>query len=58
MNVLGDVIEAIMRNLQAANKKPDAPALAVDAPVLLRPWTAILAKNKGTWAEKHESGTG
>ena len=61
MTVLGDVLEAIFRSLEAANRTPDAaPSAAPDSASsgvkLKRPWVDQLVVNKTKWAAKNEAG--
>ncbi len=53
MNVLGDVLEAIIRSMEVAANSKRAND---EEPLLKRPWTDLLASNKAKWADKHESG--
>ena len=63
MTVLGDVLEAIFRSLEAANRTPGSEsagqphhASAAAAKKLNRPWVDQLGINKAKWAAKNEAG--
>ncbi|XP_059089273.1 dual specificity calcium/calmodulin-dependent 3',5'-cyclic nucleotide phosphodiesterase 1B-like isoform X4 [Tigriopus californicus] len=61
LNVLGDVLETILRGMEQANKKPgnrdDSTEQQLEkAPLLKRPWMDILAVNKEKWQAKHDAG--
>ena len=62
MTVLGDVLEAIFRSLEAANRTPGSestagqPHHASAAKKLNRPWVDQLGINKAKWAAKNEAG--
>ena len=58
MNVLGDVLEAIFRSLEAANQTPGSgpPSSDKAAKKLNRPWADQLGVNKAKWAAKNEAG--
>ena len=61
MTVLGDVLEAIFRSLEAANRTPgnDGQPLShasAAAKKLNRPWVDQLGINKAKWAAKNEAG--
>jgi len=60
LTVLGDVLESILRALDAANrgkgKDDQASALAEEKSLLKRPWTEVLAVNRSHWQKKHDSG--
>ena len=65
MTVLGDVLEAIFRSLEAANRTPGSESSAGHAPShasaaaakkLNRPWVDQLGINKAKWAAKNEAG--
>ena len=66
MTVLGDVLEAIFRSLEAANRTPAGSEstaggqpphhAAAAAKKLSRPWVDQLGINKAKWAAKNEAG--
>lgn len=61
MNVLGDVLETILRGMEQSNKKPSnrddtADQQVEKAPLLKRPWVDILAVNREKWQAKHDAG--
>ena len=56
MTVLGDVLEAIFRSVEAANRPPDAPVSEDDGVKLKRPWVDQLVVNKTKWSAKNEAG--
>ena len=58
MTVLGDVLEAIFRSLEAANRTPgdSQPTSEKSARKLNRPWVDQLGVNKAKWAAKNEAG--
>ena len=61
MTVLGDVLEAIFRSLEAANRTPGSDGqpphhASAAAKKLNRPWVDQLGINKAKWAAKNEAG--
>jgi len=68
--VLGDVLEAILRSLEASNnrkstsKAEDVPSGSSsvagsgndDNALLKRPWVEVLAVNRSRWQKKHDDG--
>ena len=67
MTVLGDVLEAIFRSLEAANRTPAGSEstaghgqpphhASAAAKKLSRPWVDQLGINKAKWAAKNEAG--
>ena len=62
MTVLGDVLEAIFRSLEAANRTPgdSGPHPTSDTKSagkkLKRPWVDQLGLNKAKWAAKNDAG--
>ena len=61
MTVLGDVLEAIFRSLEAANRTPGESGPPTSdhkstAKKLKRPWVDQLGLNKAKWAAKNDAG--
>ena len=55
MTVLGDVLEAIFRSLEAANAQPGQKPPNSEKK-MNRPWVDQLGVNKAKWAAKNEAG--